>query len=77
LDLEANCQSLEGKIEDNHENGREYVGITETPYWNLMLDKRVLRTKERLTTHRSLLPQEMVRCEVCITGLLRKHNYIR
>jgi hypothetical protein len=30
LDLEANCQSHEGKTEDNHENGKEYVGITKT-----------------------------------------------
>ncbi len=28
----------------NLENGEEYVGITKTPYWNMMLDRRVLRT---------------------------------
>jgi hypothetical protein len=56
LDLEADCQSLEGKTKDNHENGKEYVRITKTPYRNLMLDIRVLRTKERLARHRSFLP---------------------
>jgi hypothetical protein len=30
-----------------HENGREYVGIIETPYWNLMLDRPILRIEER------------------------------
>jgi hypothetical protein len=39
LDLEANCQVTEQEIEDNLENGKEYVGIIETPYWNLMLER--------------------------------------
>jgi hypothetical protein len=34
LDLEANRQVIEREIEDNLENGKEYVGITETPYRN-------------------------------------------
>jgi hypothetical protein len=47
LDLEENHQGLERKTKDNLENGEEYVEIIETPYWNLILDRRVLRTKER------------------------------
>ncbi len=39
LDLEANCQGPEGEIESNHENGREFVGITRTSYQNLMLER--------------------------------------
>jgi hypothetical protein len=39
LDLEANWQVIERQIEDNLENGEEYVGLTETPYRNLMLDR--------------------------------------
>jgi hypothetical protein len=39
LDLKANCQVTDKEIEDNLENGEEYAGIIETPYWNLMLDK--------------------------------------
>jgi hypothetical protein len=31
--------NTEGKIEDNFENGEDYVGIIKTPYQNLMLDK--------------------------------------
>jgi hypothetical protein len=42
LDFEANFQGLESQKEDNHENGREYAQIPETPYQNLMLDRRVL-----------------------------------
>jgi len=42
--LEANREGLEGKTKDNHENGREYARITQTPYQNMMLDRRVLRT---------------------------------
>jgi hypothetical protein len=37
------------KIKINLENGKEYMGITKTPYQNLILDRRVLRTKERPT----------------------------
>ncbi len=58
--MEANCQGLEGEIEDNHENGREYAKIIETPYRNQMLDKQVLRTEKRLTWHMSFLSQEVV-----------------
>jgi hypothetical protein len=32
LDSEANFQGLENQVEDNHENGREYVQIPKTPY---------------------------------------------
>jgi hypothetical protein len=39
LDLKVNHQGFKGKIEDIHENGREYVKIIKTPYWNLMLDR--------------------------------------
>jgi len=34
-------------MEDNLENGAEYVGITKTPYQNLRLEKSVLRIEER------------------------------
>jgi hypothetical protein len=30
--LEANQQVIEGQIENNLENGKKYVGLTETPY---------------------------------------------
>jgi hypothetical protein len=60
---------------DNFENGKEYVGITETRYQNLMLDRWVLKTEERFAWHMSFLPQEVVRCEVWIGGFLRRHNY--
>jgi hypothetical protein len=40
-----------------------------------MLDKRILKTKERHARHRSFLPQEVVRCEIWIGGLQRKHSY--
>jgi hypothetical protein len=32
LDLGPNHQAPEGETKDNNENGREYVGITKTPY---------------------------------------------
>jgi hypothetical protein len=47
--LEANHQGLKGEIEDNHENGWGYAGITQTPHWNLILDKQIMKTKERPT----------------------------
>jgi len=47
LDLKANCQVTDKEIEDNLENGEEYAGIIETPYWNLMLDKWILRIKKK------------------------------
>jgi hypothetical protein len=32
LDLEANCQITRRQIEGNLENGKEYIGLIETPY---------------------------------------------
>ncbi len=75
LDLEANRQITEREIKDNLENGEEYVGIIKTPYRNLMLDRQVLRTKERHVRHMLFLPQEVVRHEVWIGGLQRRHSY--
>jgi hypothetical protein len=43
-------------MKKNLENGEEYVRLIETPYQNLMLDKQVLKTKERPTWHMSFLP---------------------
>jgi hypothetical protein len=60
VDLEANRQVIENQTKDNFENGEEYVGLTETPYQSLMLDKQALKTKERPTGHKSFLPQEVV-----------------
>ncbi len=51
LDLEANWQVIEKQIKDNLENGEEYAWLIETPYRNLMLDRWVLRTKERHARH--------------------------
>jgi hypothetical protein len=59
---------IEKQTENNLENGKEYVGVIETPYWNLLLDKRVLIIQEKLAKHRSFLPQEVVQCEVWIRG---------
>jgi hypothetical protein len=39
LDLEANRQVIENQTKENLENGKEYAGLTKTPYRNLMLDK--------------------------------------
>jgi hypothetical protein len=36
--LEANHQITEKQIEENLENGEEYVVLIKTPYQNLMLD---------------------------------------
>jgi len=44
LDLEANWQVIEKQTKDNLENGKEYVGLVEIPYWNLVLDKWVMKT---------------------------------
>jgi hypothetical protein len=44
LDLEVNCQNTEQETKKNLENGEEYVGITKTTYWNMMLDRRVSKT---------------------------------
>jgi hypothetical protein len=62
---------------DNLENEEENVGITETPYRNLMLDIWVLRIEERFVGHTSFLPQEVGRCEVWTCGLQRMHSYKR
>jgi len=77
LDLEANCQVTGRQTKYNLENGQEYAGLTETPCHNMMLDKRVLRTKERHAGHGSFLPQEVVRREVWTRGLQRRHSYRR
>jgi hypothetical protein len=69
LDLEANWQVIEKQTKNNLENGEEYVGLTETPYQNLMLDIWVMKTKERLAGHMSFLPQEVVWHEIWIGGL--------
>jgi hypothetical protein len=37
--LEANYQVTVKQIEDNLENGEEYIRLIKTPYQNLMLDK--------------------------------------
>jgi hypothetical protein len=74
LDLEANCQGPEKEIKDNLENGKEYVRIMETPYQNLMLDRRVLKTEETFIGHKSFLPQEVVRHELWTSGLQRRHS---
>jgi hypothetical protein len=37
--LEANWQVIKIQTENNLEIGKEYVGLTKTPYRNLMLDK--------------------------------------
>ncbi len=71
MDLEANCQGRDKQTKKNHENGKEYVEITKIPYWNLMLDKQVLRIEERLARHRSFLPQEVVRHEVNVIRRLK------
>jgi hypothetical protein len=41
----------------------------------LMLDRWVLKIEKRLVGHILFLPQEVVRCEVWISGLKRRHNY--
>jgi len=56
LDLDANQQVIESLTENNLENGEEYVRFIETPYWNLMLDRRVLITKERHAGHMLFIP---------------------
>jgi hypothetical protein len=75
LDLEANHQGIEGQIKNNHENGREYEKFIKTPYWNLMLNRQVLRTKERHVRHKLFLPREVVRCEIWTGGFQKKHSY--
>jgi hypothetical protein len=49
LDLEANHQVTKRLTKDNFENGKEYARLTKTPYWNLMLDRKILKIEGRLT----------------------------
>jgi hypothetical protein len=74
LDLEANCHVFKDK-KHNHENGKEYAQIPETPYWNLMVEKQVLKIEETPVGHKLFLPQEVVRCEVWTSGFKKRHNY--
>ncbi len=73
--MEANCQITKREIEDNLENEKECVGIAKTTYRNLMLDEQILKTKKRNLGHMLFLPQEVVKHEVWIGGLQRRHNY--
>ncbi len=73
--MEENQQIIERQKKDNLENGEEYVGLTKPPYQNLMLDKWILKTKERLIGHKSFLPQDVVWHEVWIGGFQKRHNY--
>jgi hypothetical protein len=75
LDLEVDHQVIENQTKENFDNGKEYARLTETPYRNMMLDRRVMIIEERLTRHRSFLPQEVVWCEIWIGGLQRRHSY--
>jgi len=65
--LEADCQVIEKK--KKIDNGKEYMRLTETAYWNLMLDRQIMIIEERLVGHKSFLPQKVVWCEVWIRGL--------
>jgi hypothetical protein len=60
LDLEANCQILGRQIENDLEDREEFVGLIETPYRNVMLDRRIMQIDERLVGNRLFLPQEVV-----------------
>jgi hypothetical protein len=40
----------------------------ETPYWNLMFDRQMLRIEEKPTGHMSFLPQDMVWQDVWTKG---------
>jgi hypothetical protein len=73
--LEANCQITERQTKENLENGEEYTGLIETPYQNMMLDRQVLKTEEKLARHMSILSQEVVRRKVWTSSLQKKHNY--
>jgi hypothetical protein len=75
LDLEPNHHSPKKETKDNLENGRKYVKIIKTPYQNLMLNRQVLKIGEKPIGHRLFLPQEVVRCEVWISGLQKRHSY--
>jgi hypothetical protein len=52
----------------------EYARLIETPYYNMMLDKWVLRTKERPARHKFFLLQEVVQWDVWTGGLHKRHN---
>jgi hypothetical protein len=39
-----------------------------------MLDRQVLKIEERLMGHMSFLPQEVVRWDIWIGGLQRRHS---
>jgi hypothetical protein len=43
--LEVNWQVIEKQTDNNLEYGKEYVGLIETPYLNLMLDRQVMITE--------------------------------
>jgi len=58
--LEANRQVIEKQTKEKFKNGEEYGGLTKTPFQNLMLNKQVLKTKERLEGDKLFLPQKMV-----------------
>jgi hypothetical protein len=58
--LEVIWQVIENQTKDNLENRKEYVGLIDTPYWNLLLDRRILKIEERPTRHKLFLPQEVV-----------------
>ncbi len=75
--MEVNHQGPKKEIKDNLENGKEYVGIIKSPYQNLMLDRKVLKTKEKFIRHRLFLLQEVVRLEVWTSGLQKRHRYRR
>ncbi len=55
-ELDGDSEFTKRETEDNLENGKEYVGITKTPYWNLMLDKQIWSTKEIHVGHRLFQP---------------------
>jgi hypothetical protein len=55
----------------------ECAGLKETLYQNLMLDRRVLKTKEKLTGHKLFLPQKVVWREVWTRGFQKRQNYKR
>jgi predicted ferric reductase len=57
------------RTKDNFKNGKEYTGLTKSPYHNLMLDQQVLKTKKKLVGHKLFLPQEVVQREIWTKGL--------
>jgi hypothetical protein len=75
LDLEANRQVTERQTKDKSENGEEYVGLIETQYRNLMLDKQVLKIEERPARCKLFLPQEVVHREIWV-GVFKEGTII-